>query len=88
MMKTDADLLREFVRHFLNSAGGPSANVDLLMKQFDQMFGSQNPPVPMSDDEYAQKLEQMKKEGPAFLQHLLSSNFPKPPPGQDPLSKN
>ena len=81
-MKTDHDLLWELLRYGFESAGASKQKVDLeiarLKAQATQL--KWKPPTPLSDADYAAKLEEMKKETPAFLDYLLNQKFPPIPP--------
>ena len=89
-MKTDDDLMREFMKWLFDHMGGPPAKAELIKVQFDRFWSSmtKKPPTPISDAEYAQKLEQMKKEAPGFLHFLESNTFPELPPHLQPFPKN
>ena len=89
-MKTDHDLMKEAIRWFHASTGAPAAYVERKMLEFDQMWRSFQtpPPMPMSDAEYATKLEQLKREAPAYLHFLLNNDFHETPLPPGFTSKN
>jgi hypothetical protein len=77
-MKTDSDLLEAFMRYSFESTGASDAEVDLKMHQFRTQLMANlktNPAKTLTDEEYAEKLEQMKKELPAYLHYLSTHDF-------------
>lgn len=89
-MKTEQDLFREFFTWLIASMGGDSAKATLLQKQFEIqiMPRTKGAGRTLSDEEYAAKFEQMKKEAPAFLHFLQSNQFPELPEKLRPFPKN
>lgn len=89
-MKSDDDLMREFMKWLFDHMRGPSAKAKLIKSQFDRFWSSRakKPPTPMSDMDYAMKLEQLKVEAPGFLHFLESHSFPELPSNLQPFPKN
>ena len=81
-MKTDRDLLWEAIRSGFENTGASKEEIDLEMVKLHALTSQLEwkPPTPLSDTEYAAKLEIMKKEAPAFLESLLQRKFPPLPP--------
>ena len=81
-MKTDHDLLWEMIRYSFESFGASKQEIDLEIARLKTQTAQlkRKPPTPLSDADYAAKLEEMKKETPAFLDYLLNQRFPPIPP--------
>jgi hypothetical protein len=77
-MKNENDLLEDLVRYSFETSGASEAEIDLTMHQFrTQLIANlkTNPAKNLSDEEYAEKFEHMKKEVPAFLNYLMTHDF-------------
>lgn len=74
-MKTNHDLLREFLRYFFDGVAADPAlasRVDALQAMAERQFRPTGEPKRLSDSEYAETLAKMKAEAPAFLHYLLT----------------
>jgi hypothetical protein len=77
-MKTEDDLWEAIVRYSVETTGASEAKIDLMMHQFrTQMMANlkTKPAKTRTDEEYAEKFEQMKQEVPALLQYLMTHDF-------------
>jgi len=68
-MKTDHDLLAEFVKYLLEQAGGTHEAIQQKLEEMNRTFALR-PPQPLTDQAYEEKLRLMKQEAPAYLRHL------------------
>jgi hypothetical protein len=77
-MKTEDDLLEAIVRYSFESKGASEGQIDLLMNQFRTQLMANlktTPAKTLTDEEFAKKFEQMKKEVPALLQYFVTHDF-------------
>ena len=81
-MKTDRDLLWEVMRQSFESTGISKQEVDMQLAQMKIEMAQlkMKPATPLSDEDYVKRLEEMKKELPAFLYFLKNEKFPPLPP--------
>ena len=80
-MKTEDDLLEAIARYSLESTGASEEQIGLMMHKFRTQLMAKlktKPAKLLTDEEYAEGLQQMKKEA-AVLQYLMthdSGNLP------------
>jgi hypothetical protein len=77
-MKTEDDLLEAVARYSLESTGASEGQIDLMMHQFRTQLMANlktGPAKLLTDEEYAEGFEQMKKEAAAFLQYLMTHDL-------------
>jgi hypothetical protein len=88
-MKNEDDLLEATARYSLESTGASEEQIDLMIRQFRERHIPNlktGPPKLLTDAEYAEGFEQMKKEAAAFLQYLMThdrGNLPSELRGED-----
>jgi hypothetical protein len=81
-MKTEDDLLKAIARYSLESTGASEEQIDLMMHKFRTQLMAKlktKPAKLLTDEEYAEGFQQMKKEAAVFLQYLMthdSGNLP------------
>jgi hypothetical protein len=66
------------VRYSFEGTGASEEQIDLVMHQFRTQLMANlktNPAKTLTEEEYSEKFEQMKKEMPAFLQYLRTHDF-------------
>lgn len=68
-MKTDHDLFREWIDYLLSQAGADHQEIQRKLREMERLFRLQ-PPKPLTETDYENKLLQMKQETPAYLRHL------------------
>jgi hypothetical protein len=81
-MKTEDDLLEAIARYSLEGTGASEGQIDRMIHQFRTQLMAKLKTKPgklLTDEEYAEGFEQMKKEAAVFLQYLMthdSENLP------------
>jgi hypothetical protein len=81
-MKTEDDLLEAVVRYSLEGTGASEGQIDLMIHRFRTQLMAKlktKPAKLLTDEEYADGFQQMKKEAAVFLQYLMthdSGNLP------------
>jgi hypothetical protein len=77
-MKTEDDLLEAVVRYSLEGTGASEGQIDLMIHRFRTQLMAKlkiEPAKLMTEEEYAEGFEQMKKEAAPFLQYLITHDF-------------
>ena len=76
-MKTEDDLLKAIVRYSLEGTGASEDQIDLMMQRFRTQFTEKLKTKHrlLTDEEYTEGFEQMKKEAAAFLQYIMTHDF-------------
>jgi hypothetical protein len=88
-VKTEKDLLEAIARYSLESTGASEEEINVMMQRFRTRFMpyvKTGPPKLLTDEEYADGFQQMKKEAAAFLQYLMThdmGNLPDELRGED-----
>ena len=71
-MRSESELFREFQRHLFGLMGLTPGETEFRLAEYHARF-REAPDKPLSEEEFAAKLEQMKKEAPAYLAWLRES---------------
>jgi hypothetical protein len=77
-MKTEHDLLEAIARYSLENTGASQGQIDLMIHRFrTRLMGNltTGPTKLLTDEEYAEGFEQMKKEAAAFLRYLMTHDM-------------
>jgi hypothetical protein len=89
-MKTEDELLEAVARYSLESTGASEGHIEVMMRQFRTRLMpnlKRGPAKLLTDQEYAEGFEQMKKEAAAFLGYLMThdmGNLPSELRGENP----
>ena len=77
-MKTEDDLLEAVVRYSLEGTGALEEQIDLMIHRFRTQLMAKlktKPAKLMTEEEYAEGFEQMKKEAAPFLQYFITHDL-------------